>query len=135
MLLGLFRPLRGEKITLWSSGRRVRPPMVFYSLFAARSRPRISNDTSLDSLPPIMSALDLFRLYAILTIATFLQLAGESGYGKTVCASQIVNDSEIPGMIVRTSTLPDELGRMEYLLSDKTLTQNGTPFSITQKWR
>lgn len=39
--------------------------------------------------------------------------------GKTVYAHSIQTDGEIPGTIVRTSTLPEELGRIEYLLSDK----------------
>lgn len=53
--------------------------------------------------------------------------------GKTVYAQQIMNDNEIPNTIVRTSTLPEELGRITYLLSDKTgtLTQNGALIGLS----
>lgn len=48
--------------------------------------------------------------------------------GKTVYAWFIERDQDIPDTVVRTSTIPEELGRIEYLLTDKTgtLTQNGT---------
>jgi phospholipid-translocating ATPase len=47
--------------------------------------------------------------------------------GKSVYAWFIEHDQSIKGTIVRTSTIPEDLGRVEYLLSDKTgtLTQNG----------
>jgi phospholipid-translocating ATPase len=47
--------------------------------------------------------------------------------GKSVYAWFIEHDQSIKGTVVRTSTIPEDLGRVEYLLSDKTgtLTQNG----------
>lgn len=68
----------------------------------------------------IMRFLVLFSTIVPISLRVNLDL-GKSAYGWF-----IQRDSGIPGAVVRTSTIPEDLGRIEYLLSDKTgtLTQN-----------
>lgn len=40
--------------------------------------------------------------------------------GKAAYGWMIMRDKNIPGTVVRTSTIPEELGRLVYLLTDKT---------------
>ncbi|KAI9317915.1 hypothetical protein BX666DRAFT_2018742 [Dichotomocladium elegans] len=68
----------------------------------------------------------VFRFLILFSSIIPISLRVNLDMGKSVYARQIERDDEIPGTIVRTSTLPEELGRIGYLLSDKTgtLTKN-----------
>lgn len=75
----------------------------------------------------IMIYLILFSTIIPMSLRVNLDMA------KTVYARFIERDRGIPDTIVRTSTIPEDLGRIEYLLSDKTgtLTQNGKQLQLS----
>ncbi|ODV93586.1 hypothetical protein PACTADRAFT_46196 [Pachysolen tannophilus NRRL Y-2460] len=70
--------------------------------------------------------VDIMRFLILFSTIIPVSLRVNLDLGKSVYAYQIERDSSIPETVVRTSTIPEDLGRIEYLLSDKTgtLTQN-----------
>ena len=65
---------------------------------------------------------------ACFTVACFISdsLRVNLDLGKVVYSWFIQRDKDIPNTVVRSTTIPEELGRIQYLMSDKTgtLTQN-----------
>ena len=70
--------------------------------------------------------LDIMRYLILFSTIIPVSLRVNLDLGKSVYSYQIEKDQDIQGTIVRTSTIPEDLGRISYLLSDKTgtLTQN-----------
>uniref|UniRef100_A0A3P8VKI9 Phospholipid-transporting ATPase n=1 Tax=Cynoglossus semilaevis TaxID=244447 RepID=A0A3P8VKI9_CYNSE len=74
--------------------------------------------------------INLFRFTVLFSNIIPISLRVNLDMGKTVYGWMIMKDENIPGTVVRTSTIPEELGRLVYLLTDKTgtLTQNEMVF-------
>ncbi|XP_071458694.1 probable phospholipid-transporting ATPase IIB isoform X4 [Marmota flaviventris] len=73
---------------------------------------------------------NLFRFLLLFSYIIPISLRVNLDMGKAAYGWMIMKDENIPGTVVRTSTIPEELGRLVYLLTDKTgtLTQNEMTF-------
>uniref|UniRef100_A0A8C1SKA7 Phospholipid-transporting ATPase n=1 Tax=Cyprinus carpio TaxID=7962 RepID=A0A8C1SKA7_CYPCA len=73
---------------------------------------------------------NLFRFVVLFSYIIPISLRVNLDMGKSAYGWMIMKDENIPGTVVRTSTIPEELGRLAYLLTDKTgtLTQNEMVF-------
>lgn len=67
-----------------------------------------------------------FRFLLLFSYIIPISLRVNLEIGRVVYSYMIQRDIEIPGIVVRTTTIPEDLGRLSYLLTDKTgtLTKN-----------
>lgn len=64
--------------------------------------------------------LDYFRFVLLLSSIIPISLRVNLDAAKILFAYNINNDDEIEGTVTRNSTIPEELGRVQFILSDKT---------------
>ena len=72
----------------------------------------------------------LFRFILLLSDIIPLALRVNLDIAKYVYTAKVFLDKTIPGTVTRNSTIPEELGRIQFLLTDKTgtLTKNDMIF-------
>lgn len=64
--------------------------------------------------------MNFFRFILLLSAIIPISLRVNLDLGKVYYCLGIYADKEIPGTIPRNSTIPEELGRVQFLLTDKT---------------
>jgi phospholipid-translocating ATPase len=71
-----------------------------------------------------------FRFLLLFSYIIPISLRVNLEIGRVVYSYMIQRDIEVPGIVVRTTTIPEDLGRISYLLTDKTgtLTRNEMVF-------
>mgnify|MGYP000880086775 CR=1 FL=1 len=74
--------------------------------------------------------LDFFKYVLLLSSIISISLRVNLDFAKAVFSYKISKDPNIPGALARNSSIPEELGRISYLLTDKTgtLTKNEMKF-------
>lgn len=77
-----------------------------------------------------VNCINIFRFVLLLASIIPISLRVNLDFAKIIYSYKISNDENIQGTIARNSTIPEELGRIQYLFTDKTgtLTQNEMVF-------